>query len=190
VNTNISGPRRLKYGSARDHVLGITAVSGRGEVFKSGGRVVKNVTGYDLSKGLTGAYGTLAVLSDITMKVMPKAETEQTLMLRGLSDGEATEAMAIALGSDGEVSGAAHLPSSVASGKASTLLRLEGFAPSVEYRIDRLGKLLAKFGSQERLDQQTSKGQWWAVRDCLPFAGKENFVWRISCTAERRPSHR
>ena len=182
VNTNISGPRRIKYGSVRDHILGISAVSGRGEVFKSGGRVVKNVTGYDLSKGLTGAYGTLAVLTDITMKVMPKSETEQTLMLNGLSDGEAAEAMALAMGSNGEISGAAHLPASIASGTASTLLRLEGFAPSVQYRIENLSKLLAKFGKHERLDEQTSKGQWWAVRDCLPFAGKENFVWRISCT--------
>ena len=183
VNTNISGPRRLKYGSVRDHILGVAAVSGRGEIFKSGGRVVKNVTGYDLSKGVTGAYGTLAVLTDITMKVMPKSETEQTLLLQGLSDAEAIEAMAIALGSNGEVSGAAHLPADIASGTASTLLRIEGFAPSVEYRIENLGKLLKRFGKQERLDEYTSKGQWWAVRDCLPFANNEHsYVWRISCT--------
>ncbi|MEE9375766.1 MAG: FAD-binding protein [Rhizobiaceae bacterium] len=182
VNTNISGPRRIKYGSVRDHILGISAVSGRGEVFKSGGRVVKNVTGYDLSKGLTGAYGTLAVLTDITMKVMPKSETEQTLILYGLNDGEAIEAMAMALGSNGEVSGAAHLPAMSASDRASTLLRIEGFSPSVEYRIKNLAKLLKPFGKQECLDQHTSKAQWQAVRDCLPFADeKAPFVWRVSC---------
>ena len=182
VSTNICGPRRLKSGSVRDHILGVTAVSGRGEVFKSGGRVVKNVTGYDLSKGVTGAYGTLAVLTDIIVKVLPKAETEQTLSITGLSDAQATDAMAIAMGSSAEVSGAAHLPANLASSNATTFLRLEGFAPSVEYRIEALGKLLADFGIHERLDEQTSKGQWWAVRDCLPFAGEKSPVWRISCT--------
>ena len=102
VSTNICGPRRLKSGSVRDHILGISAVSGRGEAFKSGGRVVKNVTGYDLSKGVTGAYGTLAVLTDIIIKVLPKAETEQTLVLEGLSDAKAIDAMARAMGSSAE----------------------------------------------------------------------------------------
>ncbi len=185
VNTNICGPRRLKYGSVRDHILGITAVSGRGEVFKSGGRVVKNVTGYDLAKGVTGSYGTLTVLTDIIVKILPKAETEQTLSIYGLSDAQATEAMALAMGSSAEISGAAHLPANLANGTAATLLRLEGFAPSVEYRIEALGKLLADFGTHERLDEHTSKAQWWAVRDCLPFAGETSPVWRISCTPSK-----
>ena len=111
---NVSGPRRLKAGAARDHVLGIAAVSGRGEAFKSGGRVVKNVTGYDLSKGLAGSWGTLAVVTDVTFKVLPKAETEATLVLPGLSDLQAAAAMALALGSSAEVSGAAHLPENIA----------------------------------------------------------------------------
>ncbi|NRB32910.1 MAG: FAD-binding protein, partial [Rhizobiaceae bacterium] len=115
VSTNFCGPRRLKAGSVRDHILGISAVSGRGETFKSGGRVVKNVTGYDLSKGVTGAYGTLAVLTDIIIKVLPKAETEQTLVLNGLSDEQASEVMAKAMGSSAEVSGAAHLPAGIGS---------------------------------------------------------------------------
>ncbi len=183
VNTNICGPRRLKYGSARDHILGMSAVSGRGEIFKSGGRVVKNVTGYDLSKGITGAYGTLAVLTDITVKVMPKAETEQTLLLSGLTDAEAAQAMALAMGSNAEVSGAAHMPASVSGGRAATLLRLEGFAPSVAYRIENLGKMLKDFGTHEQLEEATSKSQWWAVRDCIPFSEHhEKPVWRISCT--------
>ncbi|MEM8748995.1 MAG: FAD-binding protein [Pseudomonadota bacterium] len=188
INTNLCGPRRLKAGSARDHILGITAVSGRGEVFKSGGRVVKNVTGYDLSKGVTGSYGTLAVLTDITVKVLPRAETEKTLMLEGLTDEQAVEAMAMALGSSAEVSGAAHLPKSVTNGTASTLLRLEGFEPSVAYRIENLGKLLKEFGSHVQLDAETSKGQWWAVRDCLPFAANPSHpLWRISCTPTQGP---
>ena len=182
VNTNICGPRRLKAGSVRDHILGVKGVSGRGEEFKSGGRVVKNVTGYDLSKGVTGSYGTLAVLTDIIMKVLPKAETEQTLVLQGLSDAQAAEAMAIAMGSNAEVSGAAHLPADIDGKKAQTLLRLEGFAPSVEYRIANLGKMLKQFGSRTKLDELTSRSQWRSIRDCLPFAGGDTPVWRISCT--------
>ncbi|MBC8130504.1 MAG: FAD-binding protein, partial [Rhizobiaceae bacterium] len=108
VACNLSGPRRLKQGAARDHVLGVTAVSGRAEIFKSGGRVVKNVTGYDLSKGLTGSYGTLAVMTDITIKVLPKSETEATLVVRGLDDAAAAGAMSAAMGSSAEASGAAH----------------------------------------------------------------------------------
>ena len=110
LSANLSGPRRLKAGAARDHMLGFTAVSGRGETFKSGGRVVKNVTGYDLSKLMTGAWGTLGVLTDVTVKVLPAAETETTLAIRGLTDEDATAAMALAMGSSAEVSGAAHLP--------------------------------------------------------------------------------
>ena len=183
ISTNICGPRRLKAGSARDHILGINAVSGRGEEFKSGGRVVKNVTGYDLAKGVTGAYGTLAVLTDITVKVLPKSETEKTLVLHGLDDAQATEAMAIAMGSSAEVSGAAHVPAETNGTQAATLLRLEGFAPSVAYRIENLGKILSAFGKHEQLDAETSRGQWWAVRDCIAFADKQDApVWRISCT--------
>ena len=181
VNTNLSGPRRLKAGSVRDHILGIKAVSGRGEEFKSGGRVVKNVTGYDLSKGICGAYGTLAVLTDITMKVLPRAETEQTLVLTGLSDVQATEAMALAMGSSAEVSGAAHIPAD-GDTPAQTFLRLEGFAPSVAYRIDKLSTLLATVSSQERIDNAVSKAIWKDMRDCRRFAGSKRPVWRISCT--------
>ncbi|MGB3416249.1 MAG: FAD-binding protein, partial [Mesorhizobium sp.] len=107
---NLSGPRRLKAGAARDHILGIHAVSGRGEAFKSGGRVVKNVTGYDLSKAMAGSWGTLAVVTDVTFKVLPVAETEATMAVRGLLDDRAVAAMALALGSSAEVSSAAHLP--------------------------------------------------------------------------------
>ena len=110
LSANLSGPRRLKAGAARDHILGVSVVSGRGETFKSGGRVVKNVTGYDLSKLMTGAWGTLGVLTDVTIKVLPAAETETTLAIRGLTDEDATAAMALAMGSSAEVSGAAHLP--------------------------------------------------------------------------------
>ncbi len=183
VSTNLSGPRRLKAGSVRDHILGVTAVSGRGEVFKSGGRVVKNVTGYDLSKGLTGAYGTLAVLTDIIVKVLPRAETEQTLVIVGLTDADAAQAMATAMGSNAEVSGAAHLPAELNQGQAHTYLRLEGFTPSVASRIENLSSLLKSMGAQERLDEEASRKCWINVRDCLPFAAQRDApVWRVSCT--------
>ncbi|KQT54850.1 2-hydroxy-acid oxidase [Aureimonas sp. Leaf454] len=193
---NLSGPRRLKQGAARDHVLGVTAVSGRAEVFKAGGRVVKNVTGYDLSKGLAGSYGTLAVMTDVTIKVLPKAETETTLVLRGLDDAAAAGAMAAAMGSSAEVSGAAHLPRYVASRVASgllgaepaTCLRLEGFGPSVAARAAHLGPALAKAGPLEVLEREASQALWRDVRDVGPFAdGTEAPVWRISVAPTRGP---
>ncbi|MCO6389718.1 glycolate oxidase subunit GlcE [Aliihoeflea aestuarii] len=188
---NLSGPRRLKSGAARDHILGIHAVSGRGEAFKSGGRVVKNVTGYDLSKGMAGSWGTLAVLTDVTFKVLPAAETEKTFVLRGLDDGPAAFAMAAAMGSSAEISSAAHLPRSVTGrvldgalkGGASTLLRLEGFGPSVEYRLRTLTGLLASQGETEVLDEAQSRQVWREIRDCKPYAdGTQRPVWRISMT--------
>lgn len=183
ISTNYCGPRRLKSGSARDHILGIKAVSGRGEEFKSGGRVVKNVTGYDLAKGVTGAYGTLAVLTDITMKVLPKAETEQTLLLEGLTDADATLVMALAMGSSAEVSGAAFLPQNNEGENSQCILRLEGFEPSVKSRIKGLGELLSSHGEHNRLTEKQSKSIWRDVRDCAPFVGKTSgFIWRVSCT--------
>src|SRR6187402_2031661 len=137
---NLSGPRRIKAGAARDHFLGVTAVSGRGETFKSGGRVVKNVTGYDLCKPLAGSWGTLAVMTDVTVKVLPRAETEQTLLVLGLDDAAATRAMSAAMNSSNDVSGAAHFPAPLSaslqaeSGRPITALRLEGVAPSVAHR--------------------------------------------------------
>ena len=140
---NLAGPRRIKAGAARDHVLGVTAVSGRGEMFRSGGRVVKNVTGYDLAKLMAGSWGTLAVVTEMTFKVLPVAETETTMAIRGLTDAEAAAAMALAMGSSADVSGAAHLPVGVALRVAegslgsdpATLRRVEGFGPSVADRI-------------------------------------------------------
>jgi glycolate oxidase FAD binding subunit len=185
---NLSGPRRIKAGAARDHVLGVSAVSGRGEAFKAGGRVVKNVTGYDLSKGLAGSWGTLAVVTDCTFKVLPRGETEATLVLHGLSDEAAAAVMALALGSPADLSGAAHLPAGMASrvsGKFSvapaTLLRLEGFGPSVAARLHALKALFAKTAPHDVLERDASRAAWKFVRDCLPFAdGTERPVWRVS----------
>src|SRR5947209_6226994 len=98
LSANLSGPRRMKAGAARDHFLGFAAVSGRGESFKSGGRVVKNVTGYDLCKLMAGSWGTLAVLTDVTLKTLPQPETEETVLVRGLDPPQAIAAMTGAMG--------------------------------------------------------------------------------------------
>ena len=152
IGAGLAGPRRIKAGGARDHLLGAHAVSGFGDSFKAGGKVVKNVTGYDLCKLLAGSWGTLAVMTEVTLKVMPRPESERTLVLRGLDDIAANRAMTAALGSPFDVSGAAHLPNpalrAAADGlaglgspqQAVTLLRLEGITASVAHRAAALGK--------------------------------------------------
>src|ERR1700729_845090 len=151
IGVGLAGPRRIKAGGARDHLLGAHAVSGFGDSFKAGGKVVKNVTGYDLCKLLAGSWGTLAIMTEVTLKVMPRPESERTLLLRGLDDLTANRAMTAALGSPFDVSGAAHLPNAAlrtaADGlgdlgpaqQAVTLLRLEGIAASVAHRAAALG---------------------------------------------------
>jgi len=186
---NLAGPRRIKAGAARDHILGIHAVSGRGEAFKSGGRVVKNVTGYDLSKGVAGSWGTLAAFTDVTFKVLPAAQDETTLALRGLLDDSAAAAMAAAMGSGGEVSSAAHLPEGVTASvlggalgsEPATLLRLEGVAPSIAYRLGLLRHLLGTGTEVTLLETEQSRNLWREIRDCMPFAdGTDRPVWRVS----------
>ena len=174
-----SGPRRIKAGAARDHILGVAGVSGRGEIFKAGGRVVKNVTGFDVSKLMVGSYGTLAALTSITVKVLPAAATEETLVFSGLSDAKAIQAMSIAMQSACDVSGAAHLPGT----PAQTLFRLEGIRPSVVYRRQRLASHLRIFGAADYLNEKESVLQWKAIRDVdLLSADDARFVWKLSVT--------
>ena len=178
---NLSGPRRLKAGAARDHILGVAGVSGRGEAFKAGGRVVKNVTGYDLAKLMAGSFGTLAALTTVTFKTLPKAESEETLVIEGMDDADAIAIMSLAMQSSCEVSGAAHLPQAVSGGAAKTLLRLEGVPPSIAYRRDKLIEMLVSSAALHRLESEASRAQWIAVRDVHPFAGKsDRIVWRLS----------
>ena len=189
---NLSGPRRIKAGAARDHFLGATAVSGRGETFKSGGRVVKNVTGYDLCKLLAGSWGTLAAMTDVTVKTLPRPETGATVLVLGLDAERAGAAMAAAMGSSCDVAGAAHLPANLAarasgdltSGRSVTALRLEGVAPSVAHRTGTLEGILRPFGALARLDEAQSRKLWLAIRDVAPFAAGgpsgQRLVWRLS----------
>ena len=197
IGSGVAGPRRIKAGGARDHLLGAHAVSGFGDSFKTGGKVVKNVTGYDLCKLLTGSWGTLAVMTEVTLKVMPKPESERTLVLRGLDDLAANRAMTAALGSPFDVSGAAHLPNSAfrpaegaladlgSQGQAVTLIRLEGIAASVADRAELLRKMLVPFGTVDLEQDAASAAAWSAIRDVSPFAAGGALgawpVWRIVC---------
>ncbi len=197
IGAGLAGPRRIKAGGARDHLLGAHGVSGFGESFKAGGRVVKNVTGYDLCKLLAGSWGTLAVITEVTLKVMPRPESERTLALRGLDAVAANRAMTAALGSPFDVTGGAHLPGSAlradigelsglgAPGQAVTLLRLEGIAASAAHRAAALAKLLAPFGAAQIVEDAASAAVWSSVRDVLPFAAGGALgawpVWRIVC---------
>lgn len=197
IASNLSGPRRIKSGAARDHFLGFSAVSGRGETFKSGGRVVKNVTGYDLCKLIAGSWGTLAAMTDVTIKTLPGAETEQTILVLGGDAAAASKVMTSAMGSYGDVSAAAHLPVTIAAdvaetvsaGSAVTALRLEGVTPSVAQRKSLLESLLAPFGALASLDEALSRALWRAIRDVAPFAAKGRMggadIWRISTAPAR-----
>ena len=197
IAAGLAGPRRIKAGGVRDHLLGAHAVSGFGESFKTGGRVVKNVTGYDLCKLLAGSWGTLAVMTEVTLKVMPRPEVERTLVLRGLDDIAANRAMTAALGSPFDVSGAAHVPASALRGEvaglgnlgspreALTLLRIEGILASASRRAAALGEALKAFGTAQILEDAASAEVWSAIRDVRPFAIDGPLggwsVWRIVC---------
>jgi len=185
VAANLAGPRRLTAGAARDHLLGFQAVSGRGELFKAGGRVVKNVTGFDLSKLLAGSFGTLAVMSELTLKVLPRPERTATLLLLDQDAATAVGAMAAALGSSNEISGAAWLPAALArrldvgDGAAVTALRFEGLDESVAFRLTALTGLIP--GAAARLDGARSEDFWRRVRDVEPLAADPSRdIWRVS----------
>ncbi len=195
---NLSGPRRIKAGAARDHFLGFIAVSGRGELFKSGGRVVKNVTGYDLGKLLAGSYGTLAAMTAVTVKVLPAPEKTRTVLLFGLDDATAGQAMTRALTSMHEVSGAAHLPAAAAAGSAVsyvaeagggvTALRVEGPGPSVGHRCAALRRELADLGQTEELHSRNSALLWQELTALRPLAERpELVVWRLSLPPQAGP---
>lgn len=170
---NISGPRRIQAGAARDHLIGLRLVNGRGEIVKTGGRVMKNVTGLDLVKLNAGAHGTLGALTEATFKLLPRPERAATLAASGLSDAAAVDAMSRALGSPFEITGAAHLPGGL------TLLRLEGFAESVDYRIGALRGLLGV--ALDVLALEEAARMWRDIRDAAPILDPaENAVWRIS----------
>ena len=186
---NVSGPRRYVAGAARDSLLGVRFVNGRGELIKAGGRVMKNVTGLDLVKLMAGSYGTLGILTEVTFKVLPLPPAAATIVVSGLNDAEAAAAMAEAMAQPVEVSGSAHLPESV-RGRfvegalpegAATVLRIEGLSASVAMRAEKLGASLSRFGPVSRLDAAETKALWAQIRDVKPYAdGTPRPLWRVS----------
>jgi glycolate oxidase FAD binding subunit len=196
IACNLAGPRRVRAGSARDYFLGFSAINGFGDIWKAGGKVVKNVTGYDMCKLQAGAFGTLSVLTEVTLKVMPKPETARTILLHGLAEDVAIPALAQALNTPFEVSAAAHLPAPVARRSkigavaaglgAVTALRLEGPRPSVAYRADAIEKLLGRYA---RLDETETEAFWQEIGSVASLlAPGSRIVWRLCPTPSRAPS--
>jgi glycolate oxidase FAD binding subunit len=196
---NISGARRILKGAARDHLLGLRAVNGEGTVIKAGGRVMKNVTGVDLTRGLCGSWGTLAVLTELTFKVLPKAPEIRTIIFLGLADEAAVGVMSAAMGAPYEVSGTIHMhgsmtgrlndPEIAPSKTALTALRLEGAPQSLAYRVGKLRRELSPFGDTYELDHQKSRTLWSGVRS-LAFlsANFDRPLWRITVAPSKAPA--
>lgn len=180
VAANVSGSRRIQAGACRDFLLGVQFVDGMGQIIKNGGRVMKNVTGYDLVKLMAGSFGTLGVLSEVSLKVLPMAEASAVLLINGLSDERAIAALSQALGSPFDVNGAAHIPMGFKP-EAITMIRLEGFEASVSYRAGKLRHELASIGDIEiETSEARISAMWKNIRDVEAFHGKPGDVWRIS----------
>jgi glycolate oxidase FAD binding subunit len=169
---NVSGPRRIQVGAARDFALGVSFVDGSGQILKNGGRVMKNVTGYDLVKLMAGSWGTLGVLSEVALKVLPVSETQATLKIYVSSWAQAVACMSAALGTPFDVSGAATIQDT--DGGLGVIIRVEGFEASIRYRIKELKTGLAKFGETEEV-----LNPWLEVRD-LPSWASLDTVWKVS----------
>lgn len=184
---NISGPRRINAGAARDSLIGIRLVNGRGEAVKSGGRVMKNVTGLDLVKLVAGSFGTLGFLTEVTFRVLPRPERIVTLAWPGLADAAAVALLSAALGSPFEPMAAAHLPAGIGGEAARTLLRLENFSASIDYRAAELARLLKGHGRPELIEGRASDALWREVRDAAFFAGTHQAVWRLSLAPGNGP---
>ncbi|MDP6840112.1 MAG: glycolate oxidase subunit GlcE [Rhodospirillales bacterium] len=191
IGCNLSGPARIRSGAARDHVLGFEAIGGRGEVINSGGRVVKNVTGFDMPKAMAGSFGTLGVMTSITVRALPRAEKVRTVLIYGLDAARAADAMGAGLRSPHDIDGAAYLPEDLAARSAAgyvagaaasvTALRLGGPGPSAEARCKALRGLLAPFGDSEELHGRNSHTFWREIRDVAPlFTDPESCIWRLS----------
>lgn len=168
IAANASGPRRVLVGACRDHLLGVRFVDGQGRVIRNGGRVMKNVTGYDLVKLMAGSWGTLGVLSEVSLKVLPVPETARSLEVPVQDNAQALEVMTKALGTPYEVSGAA-------SYNGRVWLRVEGFAAQVDYRFNALRDLLGG---------EAADIAWDDIRDVAQLADLP-LVWRVNLRASR-----
>jgi glycolate dehydrogenase FAD-binding subunit len=191
IAANLSGSRRIHSGSARDHVLGVQAVNGRGEIIRSGGRVMKNVTGYDLARAMSGSWGTLGVMTEVALKVLPAQREMRTIICFGLDDRTAVEALCLALGTPFEVSGTVHMHDGLAahfsereiasSAKSVTAIRVENFPASARYRSNRLKQMLQAYAPSLELDTVPSRIFWEEVRTLRMFQDRSDRpLWRIS----------
>ncbi len=188
VAANVSGPRRIQAGACRDSLIGVRFVDGTGARIKNGGRVMKNVTGYDLVKLMAGSHGTLGILSEVSFKVLPATESTAVLLIDGLEVGRAVDALSLALTSPFEVTGAAHALKGV-DGHSVTMIRIEGFEASVAYRAEKLKSLLGSFGDVSvETDQARTAAGWKWVRDAECFAGAPGDVWRFSVKPSDAPA--
>lgn len=183
VAGGVAGPRRVSAGGARDHLLGFEAVSGRGEIFRCGGKVVKNVTGYDVPKVIAGSWGQLAIMTELTLKVLPKPRSVVTTWIMGLSAEAAVPAMAHAMGSPCAVAAAAYVPESPDC-PSVTAFRLEGIAESVAVRLEELGATLAVHGTCAAMTAGGSARLWEAVAAAMPLVGCDA-LWRAHVAPSR-----
>ncbi|MCL5778215.1 glycolate oxidase subunit GlcE [Limibaculum sp. FT325] len=186
VACGVSGPRRIQAGACRDSMIGVRFVNGRGEAVANGGRVMKNVTGYDLVKLMAGSYGTLGVLTEVAFKVLPRPERALTLVLEGLEDARAAAALSAAVTAPFDVNGAAHLPARNGT-PARTLLRVEGLEAQAEYRATSLARVLAPFGEAGRVEGEAHEALWRDIRDAARFKGRDGAVWRLSLRPSDAP---
>ena len=190
VATNFSGSRRILSGSARDHVLGVQAVNGSGETIRAGGRVMKNVTGYDLGRALAGSWGTLAVITEVAIKVLPAQREVRTVLCFGLADPNGIEALCLAMGTPFEVSGTVHMHAELAerlsdqeianAGASVTAIRVENFPASARYRSSRLKQMLQAYAPALELDTLRSRAFWDEIRTLKMFQKSDRPLWRIS----------
>ncbi|MES2496601.1 MAG: FAD-binding protein [Pseudomonadota bacterium] len=185
VAAGVAGSGRLSMGGARDHLLGFTAISGRGERFVAGGKVVKNVTGYDLPKLIAGSWGRLAAMIELTLKVLPRPRVIRTMAIEGLGIAAAQAAMADAMGSPAEIAAAAHLPA-FDRRPALTLFRIQGFAPSVDARCGGLPRLLGRHGRVVELPDDEAGALWDSVSSAAAFVDTDT-LWRVSLPPSAAP---
>lgn len=188
--TNSSGSRRLTAGAARDFLLGFEAASGRGERFRSGGKVVKNVTGYDLSKLICGSFGTLAIMDELTLKTLPRPEASKSVLIPAADLATAVQHIAAILATPHEPSAAAILPSDIAAlagfgyGQMLAVIRFEGFAISVN---DRVNAVLSLYPDGDSIDDAASQTLWQAIGDTALLADAAGDIWKLSCAPSAAP---
>lgn len=182
----VAGSRRLSAGGARDHLLGFKAVSGRAERFTAGAKVVKNVTGYDLPKLAAGSWGRLFAMTEITVKVLPRGRETASIAAEGLSPQAAQQAMSQVMGSQADVQAAAHLPADLADGTSLTVVRLEGFGPSVAARLAMIETLWADHPVRA-LAADDAQGFWSRLRNLSPLADGRA-LWRVSARPSAGPA--